>query len=102
MLRALANARVKVAVASGIALSAYLLNNHQPIHAQADEHIFVINGFYMSMRAVFTTPPAKICWYSVEWPASSLSWENFRGKVLGGTDPKEAEPGSARREILGE
>ena len=66
------------------------------------EDMYVINGFYMSMRAVFTTPPAKICWYSVEWPASSLSWENFRGKVLGGTDPKEAEPGSARREILGE
>ena len=64
------------------------------------EDTYVINGFYMSMRSVFTTPPAKIIWYSVEWPAASLSWEDFRGKVLGGTDPKEAAPGSARREIL--
>ena len=64
------------------------------------EDTYVINGFYMSMRSVFTTPPAKIVWYSVEWPAASLSWEDFRGKVLGGTDPREAEPGSARREIL--
>ena len=62
--------------------------------------IYVINGFYMSMRSVFTTPPAEIVWYTVEWPAVNLSWADFRNKVLGGTDPKEAEAGSARREIL--
>jgi nucleoside diphosphate kinase len=62
--------------------------------------VFVINGFYMSMRSVFTTPPATLTWFTVEWPASSLSWEAFRGKVLGATDPKAAAPGSIRRAIL--
>ena len=54
----------------------------------------------MAMRSVFTTPPAKLTWYTVEWPASSLSWEDFRGKVLGATDPSTAEEGSVRRAIL--
>jgi len=61
---------------------------------------FVINGFYMSMRSVFTTPPATLTWYTVEWPAAHLSWADFRGKVLGATDPSTAEPGSVRRAIF--
>jgi len=63
------------------------------------EDVFVINGFYMSMRSVFTTPPATLQWYTVEWPAAKLSWEDFRGKVLGATDPKTAAEGSVRRVI---
>mmetsp|Transcript_40616 Transcript_40616/g.108693 ORF Transcript_40616/g.108693 Transcript_40616/m.108693 type:complete len:404 (+) Transcript_40616:78-1289(+) len=62
--------------------------------------IFVINGFYMQMRSAYTTPPAAIHWFTVEWPAAELSWEDFRGKVLGATDPTTAEQGSARREIF--
>jgi len=62
--------------------------------------IFVINGFYMQMRSAFTTPPASITYFTVEWPADTLSWEDFRGKVLGATDPKTAAEGSARRAIL--
>ena len=65
------------------------------------EDVFVINGFYMSMRSVFTTPPATLQWYTVEWPAAKLSWEDFRGKVLGATDPKTAAEGSVRRVIYG-
>lgn len=56
----------------------------------------------MAMRSVFTSPPATIQWYTVEWPASSISWADFRGKVLGGTDPKLAEEGSIRRTIYEE
>ena len=37
---------------------------------------------------------------TVEWPATSLSWEDFRGKVLGATDPSTACKGSIRRAIL--
>jgi nucleoside diphosphate kinase len=62
--------------------------------------IYVMNGFYMSMRAAYTTPPAAIHWFTVEWPADQLSWEDFRGKVLGGTDPASAESGSARNTIF--
>ena len=61
--------------------------------------IFVINGFYMSMRRKFTEEPARIRYYLVEWDPAKLSWEQFRGEVLGATDPKTAVPGSARREI---
>jgi hypothetical protein len=62
--------------------------------------LFVLNGFYMSMRAAYTTAPAAIHYYTVEWPAEKLSWKDFRGKVLGATDPSAAEAGSARRMIL--
>eukprot|EP00238_Polyblepharides_amylifera_P000157 CAMPEP_0196572314 /NCGR_PEP_ID=MMETSP1081-20130531/2385_1 /TAXON_ID=36882 /ORGANISM="Pyramimonas amylifera, Strain CCMP720" /LENGTH=401 /DNA_ID=CAMNT_0041889595 /DNA_START=95 /DNA_END=1300 /DNA_ORIENTATION=- len=62
--------------------------------------IFVINAFYMAMRAKFTEPPAKIHYFTAQWDSSSLSWEDFRGKVLGATDPSTAAKGSLRREIL--
>eukprot|EP00531_Pseudo-nitzschia_arenysensis_P020635 CAMPEP_0116135372 /NCGR_PEP_ID=MMETSP0329-20121206/11154_1 /TAXON_ID=697910 /ORGANISM="Pseudo-nitzschia arenysensis, Strain B593" /LENGTH=383 /DNA_ID=CAMNT_0003630165 /DNA_START=57 /DNA_END=1208 /DNA_ORIENTATION=- len=62
--------------------------------------IYVMNGFYMSMRAAYCNPGEKIKWYTVSWPADSLSWADFRGEVLGATDPSEAPPGSVRRVIL--
>lgn len=62
--------------------------------------IFVMNGFYMSMRGAYCTPPAQIYYMTVEWPTASLSWEDFRGKVLGATNPKEAASGSIRRLIM--
>lgn len=39
---------------------------------QLAPQVFVINGFYMSMRSVFTTPPATLTWYTVEWPSAQL------------------------------
>ena len=54
----------------------------------------------MAMRAAYTTSPASIHYFTVEWPTSSLAWADFRAKVLGATDPKEAAEGSARRLIL--
>ena len=38
--------------------------------------------------------------YVVEWDASKLSWSDFRGKVLGPTDPNEAPAGAIRKLIL--
>jgi len=64
------------------------------------DDIYVINGFYMSMRSQFTTPGTCIYFYEVEWDPKKLSWADFRGKVLGGTDPKTAEPGSLRNTIF--
>merc|ERR1719409_1077599 len=51
-------------------------------------------------RRKFTDPSATIHYYLVKWPTSSLSWADFRGKVLGATDPAEASQGSLRRAIL--
>ena len=65
-----------------------------------EDGIFVMNGFYMSMRSAYCTPGKQIHYYTVSWPADSLSWEDFRGKVLGATNPREAPKGSIRREIL--
>ena len=54
----------------------------------------------MAMREKFTKPGTSIHYYLVEWDASKLSWEDFRGKVLGATDPATAAPGSLRKEIF--
>ena len=93
-----------IAIAGGVALSAYLLHQHSlPVVKAAepsDAHIFVINGFYMAMREKYTKPGESISYYLVEWDPKKLSWEDFRGKVLGATDPATAEEGSLRREIF--
>ena len=64
------------------------------------DDIFVVNGFYVDMRSRFTKPGASICYFTAEWCPSKLSWADFRGKVLGGTDPKTAEDGSIRNTIF--
>lgn len=141
-LRRLAPTRAHLAVAGGIALSAYVLQQQYPVKAAEPEAIFVINGcapeldsqetrnapldaqnrmlvpipsrrlryltaplrgcrsFYMAMREKYTTPGTSIYYYLVEWDPAKLSWEDFRGKVLGATDPKEAADGALRKEIF--
>jgi len=59
-----------------------------------------MNGFYMSMREKFTKPEATLAYYVVEFEADKLSWEDFRGKVLGATDPATADEGALRRTIF--
>merc|ERR1719343_1928475 len=54
----------------------------------------------MSMRSKFTQPGTEIFYYSVEWDPAKLAWADFRGKVLGPTDPAEAPKDSLRGEIL--
>lgn len=48
----------------------------------------------------YTTPPAQLHYFTVQWPTASLSWSAFRASVLGATNPAEAEKGSVRRDIL--
>ena len=38
--------------------------------------------------------------FTLEFPEDKLSWADFRGKVLGATNPAEAEAGAVRRAIL--
>mmetsp|Transcript_13484 Transcript_13484/g.34578 ORF Transcript_13484/g.34578 Transcript_13484/m.34578 type:complete len:323 (+) Transcript_13484:136-1104(+) len=54
----------------------------------------------MAMREKYTKPGESIYFYLVEWDPDRLSWENFRGKVLGATDPATAEEGSLRKAIF--
>lgn len=62
--------------------------------------LYVFNGFFMSMRAKFVTPGTSIHYYVVEFDPAELSWSDFRGKVLGPTDPKAAPADSLRGKIL--
>merc|ERR1719409_2282147 len=59
-----------------------------------------MNGFFMSMRSKFTNPSAAIQYFECEWDAAALSWADFRGKVLGPTDPAKAPEDSLRGTIL--
>ena len=103
-LRALHSSHAHAAVAGGIALSAYAMHiSQRPIHAleqPAEGHIFVINGFYMAMREKYTKKGASIYYYLVEWEPDKLSWKDFRGEVVGATDPATGADGSLRKAIF--
>ena len=61
--------------------------------------LYVFNAFFMQMRDKFVKG-AGIHVYEVEWDPAKLSWRDFRGKVLGPTDPSAAPKGSIRKTIL--
>ena len=54
----------------------------------------------MSMREKFVAKGKSIYYYSVTWDANELSWEDFRGKLLGPTNPADAPKESLRGQIL--
>lgn len=62
--------------------------------------IYVFNGFFMEMRQKFVAKNTSITYYVVEFDSSNLSWSDFRGNVLGPTDPAAAPKGSLRNDIL--
>jgi len=61
--------------------------------------IYVFNGFFMNMRNDYVKPGAEIYYYVVEWDSKKTSWEDFRGAVLGPTDPADAPKDSLRGQI---
>ena len=70
--------------------------------AKLGDGIFVFNGFFMTMRAAFVAPGASIHYYVVEWDPNDLKWSEFRGDLLGPTDPEVAPLASLRGEIYAE
>lgn len=68
--------------------------------------LYVFNGFFMSMRAKFVRADVSVHCYEVEWNNTcklaelSLTWAEFRGKVIGPTDPANAPSSSIRNSIL--
>lgn len=70
------------------------------VEPASKDPIYVFNGFFMAMRSKFTKPGSSIHFYSVEWDPKKLSWADFRGKVLGPTDPADAPADSLRGEVL--
>ena len=62
--------------------------------------LYVFNAFFMVMRSKFVGDGVSIHCYEVEWDPSKMSWESFRGELLGPTDPSECPEGSIRKAIL--
>lgn len=60
------------------------------------QDIYIFNGFFMSMRAKYVAPGKKIIYYSISWNPNECSWEDFRTKVLGPTNPADAPADSIR------
>ena len=56
--------------------------------------------FYMAMREKYTKPGASIHYYLIEWDPKKLSWQDFRMKVLGATDPATGAPPPSARAAL--
>merc|ERR1711907_487713 len=70
------------------------------ITIEGKEPCYVFNGFFMQMRNKYVAPGLSVYYYVVEWDAASMSWEDFRSKALGPTDPNEAADGAIRKQIL--
>jgi hypothetical protein len=62
--------------------------------------LYVFNAFFMAMRSKFVGPENSIYYYSVEFDPAVLAWADFRGKVLGPTNPADAPADSIRGTIL--
>ena len=58
--------------------------------------LYTFNAFFMTMRGKCTAPLESIHYYVVDFHPSTLSWADFRGNVLGPTNPAEAPKDSLR------
>lgn len=70
------------------------------IEIEDKDPIYVFNGFFMTMRSKFTAPGLSIYYYVVEFDANTLAWEDFRGQVLGPTNPADAPADSLRGKVM--
>ena len=87
---------------SGLCLVVWETSSYPDIALSIDAvSSLAFKGFFMSMRAKFTAPGTSIHYYVVEWDNNNQSWADFRGKVLGPTDPAEAPADSMRGLVLG-
>lgn len=62
----------------------------------AQEGMFVLNGFYPSIRADFADPAAQVLALLVEFDPARLSWQRFRDAIIGVTNPAAAQADSIR------
>ena len=66
------------------------------LEAPGKDPVYVLNGFFMSMRNQFVLPGTSIHYYNVEFDPAELPWSEFRGSVLGPTSPVDAPSTSLR------
>jgi hypothetical protein len=70
------------------------------IETEGKGAIYTFNAFFMTMRSKFVAPEGSIHYYVVTFSPETLSWSDFRGKVLGPTSPHDAPADSLRGSIL--
>jgi nucleoside diphosphate kinase len=66
---------------------------------EGKDPIYLFNGFFMSMRQKYVSGPG-IYYFAVSWSSKDLKWSDFRGKLLGPTNPEDAPKDSVRGTIL--
>ncbi|MEI8242783.1 MAG: hypothetical protein WCI17_05910 [bacterium] len=62
----------------------------------AEEKLYVLNGFYPSMREIFTADGASILVLLLDFAPGHLPWKRFRDEVIGVTNPAAADEASIR------
>ena len=61
-----------------------------------NEPIYILNGFFPSMRADCLSPEAVVHYMVVEWEGSQLSWRQVLSDVVGTSEPGNADVESIR------
>ena len=65
-------------------------------YAASIQGIIVLNGFYPSIREIYTTDEAVTRCFLMEFDGDLLPWKSFRADVIGATDPAKAGADSIR------
>jgi len=65
-------------------------------YAATIQEIHILNGFYPSIREIYTTNDAVIRCFLLEFDGDVLPWKSFRADVIGATDPTKALANSIR------
>ena len=58
--------------------------------------IYVLNGFFMAQRRVYTYPGAVVHYFSIKWASTKMSYEVFLSDVAGTVLPEKPKSGSIR------
>ncbi len=61
-----------------------------------DQQVYVLNGFYPSIRDLYTADRAQVRCFLMNFDEARLTWRRFRDAVIGATDPAKADPASIR------
>jgi len=62
--------------------------------------IYVLNGFFMAKRRLYTYSGAIVHYFSVKWPSAKLSYEQFLSDIVGNPEMSEKAKSGTIRSVL--
>ncbi len=65
-------------------------------YVAAMQGLYILNGFYPSIREIYTADDGIIRSFLLEFDGAMLPWKQFRAEVIGATDPVKALTTSLR------